>query len=121
MSCRSCRPSLPHPGAGQPGRHPHRRDAGHQHPRASPAHRHLRLPAPAPRFTNRDLLTHLAALLGLTAEDMTSGQISYDMRRLRIHGVIERIPAPSATRPPPPAAARQRSSPASLAGCSSPA
>ena len=43
-------------------------------------------------FTNRDLRTHLAPLLGLTPEDMTSGQISYDLRRLRIHGLIERIP-----------------------------
>ena len=43
-------------------------------------------------FTNRDLRTHLAPLLGLTPEDMTSGQISYDLRRLRIHGRIERIP-----------------------------
>ena len=43
-------------------------------------------------FTNRNLRTHLAPLLGLTAEAMTSGQISYDLRRLRIHGLIERIP-----------------------------
>jgi hypothetical protein len=43
-------------------------------------------------FTNRDLRTCLAPLLGLTAEDMTSGQISYDLRRLRIHGLIQRIP-----------------------------
>src|SRR5271166_5379742 len=43
-------------------------------------------------FTNRDLRTHLAPLLGLTPEAMTSGQISYDLRRLRIHGLIPRIP-----------------------------
>ena len=43
-------------------------------------------------FTNRDLRTCLAPLLGLTPEAMTSGQISYDLRRLRIHGLIERIP-----------------------------
>jgi hypothetical protein len=43
-------------------------------------------------FTNRDLRTHLAPLLGLTPEAMTSGQISYDLRRLRIHGLIQRIP-----------------------------
>ena len=43
-------------------------------------------------FTNRDLRTHLAPLLGLDAEDMTSGQLSYDLRRLRIHGLIERLP-----------------------------
>jgi hypothetical protein len=43
-------------------------------------------------FTNRDLRHHLAPLLGLTAETMTSGQITYDLRRLRIHGLIRRIP-----------------------------
>jgi len=43
-------------------------------------------------FTNRDLRTHLAPLLGLTPEAMTSGQITYDLRRLRIHGLIRRIP-----------------------------
>jgi len=43
-------------------------------------------------FTNRDLRIHLAPLLGLAPEDMTSGQISYDLRRLRIHALIHRIP-----------------------------
>jgi hypothetical protein len=43
-------------------------------------------------FANRDLRIHLAPLLGLNPEDMTSGQITYDLRRLRIHGLIERIP-----------------------------
>jgi hypothetical protein len=43
-------------------------------------------------FTNRDLRTCLAPLLGLTAEAMTSGQLSYDLRRLRMHGLIERLP-----------------------------
>ena len=43
-------------------------------------------------FTNRDLRTCLAPLLGLTPEAMTSGQISYDLRRLRIHGLIQRVP-----------------------------
>src|SRR5271170_5318741 len=38
-------------------------------------------------FTNRDLRTHLAPLLGLNPEVMTSGQLSYDLRRLRIHGL----------------------------------
>jgi hypothetical protein len=42
-------------------------------------------------FTNRDLRHHLAPLLGLTPEAMTSGQTSYDLRRLRAHGVIKRI------------------------------
>jgi hypothetical protein len=43
-------------------------------------------------FTNRDLRTHLAPQLGLQPEHMTSGQISYDLRRLRWHGLVERIP-----------------------------
>jgi hypothetical protein len=43
-------------------------------------------------FTHRDLRTCLAPLLGLTPEAMTSGQITYDLRRLRIHGLIQRIP-----------------------------
>jgi hypothetical protein len=43
-------------------------------------------------FTNRDLRNCLAPLLGLPPEDMTSGQITYDLRRLRIHGLIQRIP-----------------------------
>ena len=43
-------------------------------------------------FTNRDLRTHLAPLLGLNPEAMTSGQLTYDLRRLRIHGLIRRIP-----------------------------
>jgi len=43
-------------------------------------------------FTNRDLRTCLAPLLGLTPGAMTGGQLSYDLRRLRIHGLIQRIP-----------------------------
>ncbi len=42
-------------------------------------------------FTNRDLRTHLAPQLGLSPQHMTSGQITYDLRRLRVHGLIERI------------------------------
>jgi len=52
-------------------------------------------------FTNRDLRTHLAPLLGLAPEDMTSGQISYDLRRLRIHGLVERIPSTFRYQPTP--------------------
>jgi hypothetical protein len=42
-------------------------------------------------FTSRDLRHHLASLLGRT-EPMTSGQTSYDLRRLRVHRLIHRIP-----------------------------
>lgn len=43
-------------------------------------------------FTHHDLRTHLAPQLGLPPEHMTSAQITYDLRRLRTHGLIERIP-----------------------------
>jgi Mn-dependent DtxR family transcriptional regulator len=41
-------------------------------------------------FTNRDLRTRLAVLLDVPT--ITSGQMTYDLRRLRAHGLIERVP-----------------------------
>src|SRR5215203_3427056 len=41
-------------------------------------------------FANRDLRALLAGLLG--ADTITAGQMSYDLRRLRVHGLIIRIP-----------------------------
>jgi len=43
-------------------------------------------------FTNRDLRTLIAPILGKLFEDITAGQMTYDLRRLRAHGLIERIP-----------------------------
>ncbi|MGH3585414.1 MAG: hypothetical protein ACRDQ0_03735 [Pseudonocardia sp.] len=43
-------------------------------------------------FRNRDLRGLLAGLLGTTADDISAGQTSYDLRRLRAHGLINRIP-----------------------------
>lgn len=43
-------------------------------------------------FTNRDLRTQIAPLLGRTASDIKPTAISYDLRRLRQHGLIHRIP-----------------------------
>jgi hypothetical protein len=43
-------------------------------------------------FTNRDLRTLIAPLLGTTTEDITAGKMTYDLRRLRAHGLIQRIP-----------------------------
>jgi hypothetical protein len=43
-------------------------------------------------FSNRDLRAHLAALLGRPPETMTQGRMTYDLRRLRLHGLIERVP-----------------------------
>jgi hypothetical protein len=42
-------------------------------------------------FRARDLRAHLAPLLGRPAESMTAGQLTYDLRRLRLHGLIARI------------------------------
>lgn len=40
-------------------------------------------------FTNRDLRQQVAPILG---RQLSSGQMSYDLRRLRLHGLIERVP-----------------------------
>ncbi len=50
-------------------------------------------------FANRDLRAHVAQLLGRPAESMTAGQMTYDLRRLRLHGLIERIPTTHRYRP----------------------
>jgi hypothetical protein len=43
-------------------------------------------------FSNRDLRDHGAPLVGRTPQSMNQGQMSYHLRRLRLHGLIERIP-----------------------------
>jgi len=43
-------------------------------------------------FTNHDLRQYLAPLLGRDHDALTTGQATYDLRRLRHHGFIERIP-----------------------------
>jgi len=43
-------------------------------------------------FTNRDLRTLIAPLLSTTPQDITAGKMTYDLRRLRAHGLITRIP-----------------------------
>jgi hypothetical protein len=43
-------------------------------------------------FTHKDLREHLAPLLGQKPGQMTPGRITYDLRRLRLHGLIDRIP-----------------------------
>jgi hypothetical protein len=42
-------------------------------------------------FNNAQLRTHLASLLGLDSEHFNAGRMSYDLRRLRLHGLIRRI------------------------------
>jgi hypothetical protein len=43
-------------------------------------------------FTNRELRAVLAPLLGLAPSAMTSGMMSYQLRRLRLHGLVARTP-----------------------------
>jgi hypothetical protein len=50
-------------------------------------------------FSNRDLRERLAPLLGLDPGAMTPGRMTYDLRRLRLHGLIARIPRTHRYRP----------------------
>jgi hypothetical protein len=43
-------------------------------------------------FSNRDLREQLAPLLGMDTSSMTQSKMTYDLRRLRLHGFIERVP-----------------------------
>lgn len=43
-------------------------------------------------FSNKNLREPLARLLGLRPEQLSAGRMTYDLRRLRLHGLIERIP-----------------------------
>jgi hypothetical protein len=43
-------------------------------------------------FSNRDLRNNLAALCGQPVDQFTQGRMTYQLRRLRLHGLIERIP-----------------------------
>lgn len=42
-------------------------------------------------FSAADLRAHLAPLLGLRPDELSPGRITYELRRLRLHGLIERI------------------------------
>ncbi|HZJ51685.1 MAG TPA: hypothetical protein VFF07_12785 [Actinomycetota bacterium] len=42
-------------------------------------------------FSNKDMRRLLADLLGIDPSAMTQGRMTYDLRRLRLHGLIERI------------------------------
>lgn len=43
-------------------------------------------------FSNKDLRELMTQLLGLEPGYFTQGKMTYDLRRLRLHGLIERIP-----------------------------
>jgi hypothetical protein len=52
-------------------------------------------------FANRDLRAHLAPLLDIPEHQLSGGRMTYDLRRLRLHGLIERIPHTHRYRPTP--------------------
>jgi len=43
-------------------------------------------------FSNADVREPLAQLLGLDPSHLTPGRMTYHLRRLRLHGLIERLP-----------------------------
>ena len=43
-------------------------------------------------FRNADLRNHMAALSGIAPEHIHQGAMTYQLRRLRLHGMIERVP-----------------------------
>ena len=43
-------------------------------------------------FSNRELRDHWAPLIGKASQSITPGQMTYHLRRLRLHALIERIP-----------------------------
>jgi hypothetical protein len=45
-----------------------------------------------PDFSNRNIREQFASLLGRTMHELGCGQMTYQLRRLRLHGIIERIP-----------------------------
>jgi hypothetical protein len=66
-------------------------------------------------FRHRDVRAHIAQLLGRAPDRYTPAQMTYDLRRLRFHGLIERIPqrhryriTPSGARPGSPLCPRLR-------------
>jgi hypothetical protein len=52
-------------------------------------------------FSNRDLKALVAPLLGVEVTDLSAGMMTYDLRRLRLHGLIARIPHTHRYRPTP--------------------
>jgi hypothetical protein len=43
-------------------------------------------------FRHRDVRQHIAQFLGRAPDQYAAGQMTYDLRRLRLHGLIERVP-----------------------------
>ena len=72
-------------------------------------------------FTHKDVREHLAPLLGKKPSQLTPGRITYDLRRLRLHGLTERIPNRTATASRPRDCAPPSSIPVSITARCAPA
>ena len=66
-------------------------------------------------FTNRSLRAQVSHLLGVA---YTANQMSYDLARLRLNGLINAEQAPTPTTSPPTASASRSSTPRSTTGSS---
>ena len=73
-------------------RNPHPRTAVRRPPGARTPAGSAHPPAAAPRVHQPRAAHPHRALLGKTPEDITAGKMTYDLRRLREHGLIPRIP-----------------------------
>jgi len=71
-------------------------------------------------FTNADLRNHLTQMLGTDPRSWPAGRGTYDLRRLRLHGLIERIPIPTDIKSLRPACTTPCSSPVSTTDSSAP-
>lgn len=58
----------------------------------------MRLALQLKGFRNRDLRPLIAQAMGVSEKNVTQGRMSYDLRRLRLHEIIERIPRSHAYR-----------------------
>jgi hypothetical protein len=47
---------------------------------------------PPKEFTSHDFRALFAPFLGLASDQLTPGQMTYHLRRLRLHGLIQRLP-----------------------------
>lgn len=68
-------------------------------------------------FCNRELRDHWASLLGKSPQSITPGQMTYHLRRLRLHGLIERLPRSHRYRVTTKAGAPSCSAPGATTGC----
>jgi hypothetical protein len=68
-------------------------------------------------FRNAMLREVIAPLMGESPEDYKPGKMTYDLRRLKLHGIIEKSPTLTAIKSLSRACGSASSSPRSMRGC----